>query len=195
MLTVYAICAVVGMVLLLCQLVMTVMGFDGHGDMDAGDVHGDFGGLDGADGADGGVEGHDSSSFFGILSFRSLVAATAFFGLAGLAAANAGMSTYATLVIALGAGAAAMFVVAWLMRLLYSLHAEGNVRIEQAVGMPGKVYLTIPANRESAGKVTVKVQNRTMEYLAYTDKGPLPTGTPVVVTGIVGSDTVEVEKA
>ena len=55
------------------------------------------------------------------------------------------MKAYPVLVIALGAGAAAMFVVAWLMRLLYNLHAEGNVRIEQAVGMPGKVYLTIPA--------------------------------------------------
>jgi len=142
-----------------------------------------------------GADTHGSSLFFGVLSFRALVAATAFFGLAGLGALESNLPVYPVFVIAVAAGAAAMFVVAWMMRLLSTLHAEGTVRIEHAVGEVGSVYLTVPGQRKGAGKVTVRVQDRSMEYLAVTSGDKLPTGTRVVVTGVATSNTLEVEEA
>ncbi|MDQ1257963.1 MAG: hypothetical protein QG656_2571, partial [Candidatus Hydrogenedentes bacterium] len=44
-----------------------------------------------------------------------------------------------------------------------------------------------------AGKVTIEIQGRTMEYLAVTPGDALDTGVEVVVTRVVGSDKLEVE--
>jgi hypothetical protein len=95
--------------------------------------------------------------------------------------------------IALAAGWAAMYGVHWLMKSLYKLRAEGTAHIEYSVGKVGAVYLRIPAHREGSGKVTLTLQNRTMEYLAVTAGDAIPTGATIVVTGVVGADTVEVE--
>ncbi|HEO70032.1 MAG TPA: hypothetical protein ENN80_02140 [Candidatus Hydrogenedentes bacterium] len=191
MTTVYLVCAIVGGVLLLCQLAMMLLGLAGDHDFDDG-AHDVDAGEHGAHPVD--ADYHDTSMFFQLLSFRSLVAAVTFFGLAGMAATEAGWPTYPVLLSAVGAGVLAMIIVAWLMRLLYSLRAEGNVHIENAVGMPGSVYLTVPSHREGAGKVTVTVQNRTMEFEAFTNEEKLPTGTSVVVTGVIAPNTLEVER-
>lgn len=190
MATFYLICAIVGGVILLCQFLLTLIGIaDGH-DVDAGhgptfDAHHDIGHHD-AD-AD-----HASSLFFSMLSFRALIAAVAFFGLGGLASMSSGLSGYTSLVGGAAAGSAAMLVVAWLMRTLYSLRAEGTVRIELAVGCTAVVYLMIPGHKTGAGKVTVQMQNRTMEYEAMTVGDALPTGAVVEVIGVLGPDTLEV---
>ena len=219
MFTIFVVCAGVGGTILVCQMLMTVLGLAGDsvdvdlpddvggpgdldfgGDVDVGgdlDVGGDVGGdLDvGADvDADaGGEAGHDSSWLFGVLSFRTLVAAVTFFGLGGWTAAGAGFEPVMQVVIALAAGAAAMYLVYWLMRMMYSLKAEGTVRIGHTVGRHGTVYLRIPGERSGTGKVQLSVQKRTMEYLAMTPGEALPTGTKVRVVKVITSDTVEVE--
>lgn len=181
MLTVFAICAGVGSVILLLQLLFMVVGLGGEDSLDA-DLHADSHLGD----------AHDSSWFFGVLSFKSLVAALAFFGLAGMGGELQGWPLYVSMVLALGAGTVAMIVVAWLMRLLYRLNAEGTVRIENTVGSTATVYLTVPGRRGGAGKVTVRLQNRTMEYAAVTDGDDLRTGMPVMVVGMAGPDLLEV---
>lgn len=219
----FGICAVVGGTILICQLILTVMGLGGHGvDADASvDVHdfgGDFHGDVGADfhgdaGADfhgdagdvhvdaSGHAGHGDHAdahtstihLFKMLSFRSVVAATTFFGLAGLAADSSGATTVAVLGIALAAGGAAMYGVYWMMRGLYQLQAEGTVRIRRAVGRHATVYLRIPGHQSGTGKIQINLQNRTMEFLAMTPGDDLPTGAKVVVVDILTPDTVEVQ--
>ena len=76
---------------------------------------------------------------------------------------------------------------------MYLLQADGTVQMSDAIGCPGIVYLTIPGQRDGAGKVTVKVAERTMEYRAVTKGEPLKTGTSVVVTAVVSEDTLEVK--
>ena len=116
-----------------------------------------------------------------------------FFGLAGLAAGASPAFSGMSFPIGLAAGVVAMIVVGWLMSLLSKLQAEGNVRIERAVGAQATVYLSIPPAGQGAGKVTVNVQSRTMEYRAITQHHELlETGAPVLVVGIAGPDTLEV---
>ena len=72
--TVYLVCAVVGGTVLVCQFVMTLLGLGG--DHDAGgdhDVAHDAGHHEAG-------HDHDSSWLVGVLTFRTLVAALAFFG-------------------------------------------------------------------------------------------------------------------
>ena len=169
------------------------MSADVHGGLDGGggDVHG------GHDGADGHAHGHGHSQgltqLLAIISFRTVVAALAFFGIGGMAAKSAGAAPAVTVAIACIAGFSAMYAVYWVMRSLYGLQAEGTARIRGAVGLTGKVYLRIPGHNAGTGKIHVNLQNRTMEYTAITSGEGIPTGASVVVVDIVAPDTVEVE--
>jgi hypothetical protein len=217
---VFIVCAAVGGTILVIQFVMTLIGLGGHAfDIDVStDVGHDFGGLGGDVHVDTGGDfhadsggdvhvdhggdttehahpsGHHGSTWlFGVLSFRTIVAALAFFGLAGLAAQSADASTPNVMMISIGAGVAAMFAVYWMMRGLQACQAEGTVRLQRAVGQHGNVYLRIPANHSGSGKVQFNLQNRTMEYLAITSGPELPTGAKVVVVGVVNPTTLEVQ--
>jgi hypothetical protein len=210
--TIYLIAAVVGGTVLVCQFVLTFMGIGDDG-VDAG-ADGDFAsdasfdgdslhpdaGLDQhttlAEAADGEFQHPDSSWLFGVLSFRTLVAAAAFFGAAGSAALGLGYSQLTSLVIATVVGLGAMYGMYGLMRTIAGLTSSGNERIRNALGRRATVYIPIPAARKGAGKVQLSMQNRIVEYQAVTeDDEPLKTGQSVQVVGIVGSDIVKVRRA
>lgn len=187
MVTVFTVCAIVGSVILILQFLLTLIGLD-HDNADIGEVGDDL------ELGDEYVDAHHGSSIiFGVLSFRSVVAAVALFGIGGRGALEAGLSPYFSLVVAIAFGALALFLVAWLMRTLYGLKSDGTVHIQNCLGMPATVYLGIPGKKAGKGKVTVSVQNRTMEYAAITDDDEIPTGSQVVIIGIAGLDTLEVE--
>lgn len=202
MTTVFLICAAVGGTILVFQFVLTMIGLGGEAfDIDVPDADTDVdldldAGVDvGVDvEADAGPHAHVGSTWlFGVISFRTIVAALAFFGLTGWTAQAAGLSDVKALLVAVAAGAAAMYGVYWMMRGLNSLRSEGTARIQRAVGRYGTVYVPIPADQSGSGKIQVSLQNRTMEYLAVTSGEKLPTGAKVVITGLVTPTTVEVE--
>jgi membrane protein implicated in regulation of membrane protease activity len=210
MTTLFLICATIGGTVLICQFVLSLVGLGGHqfGDLPsdgAGDLHLDFshgdaggaspGGDLQADGhAPGDADHHVSSTWlFGVISFRTLVAAFAFFGMAGLAAESANLSQPLQLVLAGGAGLGAMYGVHWLMRTLYQLGEDQTVKIHRAIGEEATVYIPIAAELAQAGKVQVKLQNRLLEYAAVTSAThKLATGAKVRVVGVRGN-TLEVE--
>lgn len=199
--TLFLICAVVGTTIMVCQFALTVLGLTDVDDFDTPDVQpdADVAAFDSTS-ADAGHahQGHHRGPnwLFGVISFRTVVAAMAFFGLSGLAARSANLRPdWLPLAIALATGWAAMYGVHWIMRTLFKMRSEGNARIEYSVGKTGTVYLRIPGNRSGAGKITLNLQNRTMEYQAVTSGEGIPTGANIVVVGVVGPDTVEVELA
>lgn len=193
---VFLICAAIGGTILVCQFVMTLIGLGGEAmDIDVPDIGGDVD-IETDFDVDTDAIGHghvDSSWLFGVLSFRTLIAALAFFGLAGLAAQSYGAPTPMVWIVAIGAGVLAMYAVYWLMKALQGLKAEGTARIQRAVGGHGTVYVSIPADRSGMGKIQINLQNRTMEYLAQTPGDKLPPGAKVVVVDVITSNTVEVE--
>ena len=195
MTTVFLVCAAVGGTILFCQLLMTLIGLGGEAlDFDLPDaIDGDLGGDGDLSGGAEMADHLDPSHVFGVLSFRTVVAALTFFGLAGLAADSAGAETGVVWAVSLGAGGAALYGVYWMMRGLYKLTAEGTVQIRRAVGKHGTVYVPIPAHESGAGKIQVNVQNRTVEYLAMTSGDKLPTGAKIVVVNVITPNTVEVE--
>jgi hypothetical protein len=173
-------------------------GADVHAEAAGADLHadsGDFHAHVGGAGAHAGHEalGHGSTWLFAMISFRTVVAAMAFFGLAGLAADAAELPIGTTILVALAAGFAAMYGVYWMFQLLARMRSEGTVRLENALGRHGTVYLRIPGGRSGVGKIQLNLQNRTMEYLATTAGPELPTGAKVVVVQLVTPDTLEVQ--
>jgi hypothetical protein len=196
--TIFFWCAVVGGTILVCQFVLTLFGMgDGGADLDAGSP--EFGHVGDVGGA-GHVSAHttdhhhvhDSTGIFKIISFRTLVAAVTFFGIAGMAGRDSGLEPPMTFVLALAAGGAAMFGVYYLFQSLTRFNYDGNLRIESAVDKIGTVYIPIAANNQGAGKIHLKLQNQLVEFQAVTAGERLPTGATVVVTRVVGPDIVEV---
>lgn len=204
---VFLVAAVVGGTVMVCQFVLTLLGmgddvsdsldadsgFDGGGGAhDVGDAHD----TSVAAAADAEFHHTDSSWLFGVLTFRTLVAAAAFFGVAGRAATSAGFADGPALTIAAITGVAAMYGMYSLMRGISSLTSSGNQRISSALGRRATVYIPIPAARKGAGKVQLSMQNRIVEFQAVTDEPErLKTGESVEVIGIAGSDLVQVRRA
>lgn len=206
--TIFLIAAVIGGTVMVCQFILTLMGMgddltDGdvhvHGDAtDIGDFQGDASGdhhTTLATAADGELPHHDTSWLFGVISLRTLVAAAAFFGVAGKAAMSAGISEPKSLAIGLLAGLAAMYGMYWLMQAISRLASSGNERIGNAVGCRGSVYIPIPPLGQGAGKVQLSMQNRIVEFQAVTDESDrLRTGETVEVVAVAGSDLVRVRR-
>jgi hypothetical protein len=203
---VYLICAAIGGTLIVCQFLLTILGLGAHHDIgghDSGDSS-DFGGHDAgghdASGHDS-ADSHDTSShsepnwFLSMLTFRTLTAAFAFFGLTGLTTIRLDLDENVGLVMAFAAAAGAFFGVAYLMRFMSRLNVDGTVRIGRAIGSHGTVYLSVPGAKAGVGKVLVNVLNRTVEYKAVTSQQQLPTGAKIVVVSIVSADTVEIAPA
>lgn len=191
----FLICAIVGGTVLVCQFVLTLVGIGGdHGFDVSHDISTDIGHDVSTDGTGHDAHGHHGSSWlFGVISFRTLVAAAAFFGLVGLAADAAEQGPGVTLLLAAAAGIGAMYGVHWIVRTMGRLGEDATIRIHSALGQEGTVYIPIPAAKTQAGKIQLRLQNRLVEYEAVTG-GPdrLATGTKVRVVGITGS-MLEVE--
>ena len=189
-------CAAIGGTVMAFQFVMLLVGFGGaDGDFDV-DVPDDFD-LDAdvgdtVDGHDHEV-GHSSTWLFGVISFRTIVAAVTFFGLFGLTANAAELSITTQLLLAVIGGASAMYGVHWIMTVLKNLGSDGTLRIERAIGKTGTVYIPIPPNKEAAGKIQLKVQERLIDYPAMSAGAErLPVGSKVVVVGLIEQGTLDV---
>lgn len=183
----FAWCAVISGVAFLGQFALSLFGHAADVDLDGvPDVDVD---LD----LDGGTSIEHSAGqdirFVGMFSLRAILAGTTVFGLTGLAAVGRS-SESERMLMSLGAGVGTMYLMGLLVRMLHRLEHDGTVKLEDAVGCTGLVYLTIPPSQTGAGKVTLNIKGRTMEYLAMTEHEALTTGTPVEVTHVVAPETV-----
>ena len=179
---IYLVCMVFGGTLWVSLFVLSLLG--GH--------HG----VDSADGVDvhvgGGHAGHGFPWLMGLFSIRSLITGITFFGIGGLAGTYNNVPPLQSFGMAAICGLAAMALTAGAVRLLMHTTHDGTLHIRNAVGKVGTVYLRIPGNSSGRGKVTVKVQERLVEFQAVCQGAELPTGAQVVVVNVVGPDTVEV---
>jgi hypothetical protein len=203
--TFFTTAAVLGGAVLAFQFVMMLLGLgDHHGDIsglhhaDAGGTFHDSdfsGGHDGTVHHDVGAGGHALNWFYEILSIRTVSAGMAVFGLMGRGMLAWDYSPAGSFIAAALAGAGAMYGVYWLYKQVFRLQQSGTENIRNAIGAPAVVYVPIAAKRAGAGKVTFRLQNRSVEYLAMTDEeSRLATGEKVVITAIVSPDTVLVER-
>jgi len=184
-------CAVIGGTILICQFVLTLIGLGGDSfdlvdDLPDGDL-GDIGDLEAG-------EHHGSTFMFGIISFKTLVAASTFFGLAGMVALTGGLELPMQLLIGVVCGGSAMVIVHWLMRTFFQLGQSGTLQISSTLGKTATVYIPIPGDNSGTGKVQIKVQDRLAEFAATTSAGDkLITGAKVVVVEVVDGSTLKVK--
>ncbi|WP_131282778.1 hypothetical protein [Blastopirellula marina] len=190
--TMYLICAVIGGSVFVIQFLLTLIGIGGEAFDFESELPDD---LDLPDDADLSATAHGSTWLFGVLSFKTVVAAFAFFGIAGLAAEAAGVGSAAAMIVAIIFGLAAMYTVHWVMLFIYRLGVDGTTKIADAVGLSAKVYVPIPGENLGQGKIQMKLNDQIVEYAAMTaESEKLSTGTPVRVIRVIDDSTLEVAR-
>jgi len=170
--------SIVFSVLFVIQFVLSLIGLDFDGDADA-----DFDG--------GSADGMDTD--FALFSVRSIIAFFTFFGWTGVAALNYGVGSTMSVLFATLSGFSAMFVVAYLFYLFIKLQSSGTLKLENALGEVGEVYLIIPGDKTGTGKVQMKVQGSLRELDAITDGETIPTGAPIRVIDVLENGMLLVE--
>lgn len=141
------------------------------------------------------LSGGESPALSGaeLLSVRSLAAAAAIFGATGIALDRYMPAVLAALP-ALAAGFGAAVLNAYLTRLMLRAQSDGSLRLANAVGATGTVYLAVPGADQGTGIVQLELQGRTVELRARTREADgLATGAAVLVVAVdPEGETVEV---
>jgi hypothetical protein len=160
---------------LLLQILLTLVGV-GHHDADFSG-HGD----------------HDTG--IGLLTVRTVTAFFVGFGWTGAIMLNRGYSMTAAIVAGTAVGAAFLLTTAFLIRNLLRLQSSGGtVDYNNAIGMVGTVYTTIPAAEAGGGQIELMIQGRLMMAEAYTKVARnLPPNSKAKVVALIGQTTLLVE--
>ena len=199
---VFACVAIPASLLLLIQTIMLFFGFgeDGVDDVPDSDLPNDLPDgeiADGVFGEDLPTESPDPSGQVGlrIFTLRGIVAFLVVFGWLGLIMDGAGAAIYVTLPVSIAAGGAMMILLALLFRSLMRLRGDGNTDNRNAIGVSGKVHLTVPPSRTGEGKVHLMLQGSYVERSAVTDDPEaIRTGCEVVVVGLSGQTDLVVRR-
>ena len=165
------------------QSIMTFLGADTDMDFDT-----DAGGVD----FDGNAE---PGTGLGLLTFRNLVNFLLGFGWTAILLKEQIDSIPLLLVLAVLVGVGLVAAVMMMFKWLSGMQQSGNIDVrKQAVGCTGKVYLTIPANREGTGKIQININDSVREFDAVTDGTKLPTGVQIRVVEVISESTLLVEE-
>lgn len=132
---------------------------------------------------------------FQFLSLKNIVAFFAVFGWSGIGFINAGMAAWLVILLALICGFLMMLLMATLFFLMSKLAENGTLKMKNAVGKLGEVYLVIPANRSGMGKVQLNVQGSLRTLDAITDDlEKIPTSSIIQVLDVIDEQILLVKK-
>lgn len=151
-----------------------------------------------------GMEHHDAADGIGsadvdhggggIFSVKPLVGFLLGFGLAGGMALDAGLSLIVAVGIACLAGALVMGIIVLMFRTIYAMKSDGTMRINDAVGAVGTVYVALPPKKGAGGQVVVNFNGRQETFAALSAaEQPITSGNKVKVVSIIDGRTVLVE--
>lgn len=112
---------------------------------------------------------HGDSIPFQFLSLKNIVAFFAVFGWSGIGFINAGLPSWLVILLAFICGLLMMVLMATLFYFMSKLSESGTLKMKNAVGKLGEVYLVIPASRGGMGKVQLNVQSTLRTLDAITD--------------------------
>ena len=186
---VFACIAIPATVVLLVQTILMLIGIglEADGDVSVGDS------ID-TDGPDFDID-LDGMDALRIFSLRGIIAFLVVFGWVGYVMDRAAVGLVITVPVAAVCGFLMMLVLALLMRSVMRLRNDGNLDNRNALGVSGRVYLTIPPSRKGEGKVNVLLQGTYVERDAVTDEDEaIPTGCEIVVIGLSGQTTLVVKR-
>ena len=132
---------------------------------------------------------------FQFLSLKNIVAFFAVFGWSGIGFIHAGLQSWLVILLAFVCGFLMMTLMAALFYFMSKLAESGTLKMKNAVGKLGEVYLKIPANRAGMGKVQLNVQGSLRTLDAITDDlDNIPTSSIIQVLDVIDDQILLVKK-
>ncbi len=120
-----------------------------------------------------------------LFTLRGIIGFLSIGGWMGVAAIGWGIPIPGAVLLALLAGWAALYFVAWSLRAVMRLQQSGNIALDNAIGTTGEVYIPIPPIKSGFGKISIIIQDRLSEVNAVTDaERTLKTGEKVTVMNV-----------
>ena len=176
---VYWILAIPATLIFVVLLILTIAGGDTDTDVDT-DIDSDIGDGD--------------SIPFQFISLKNIVAFFAVFGWSGIGFINTGLGFWLVLVLSFLCGLLMMFLMATLFYMMSRLAESGTLKMKNAIGKLGEVYLTIPAKRGGMGKVQLNVQGSLRTLDAITDNETISTSAIIQVLDVIDDHILLVKK-
>ncbi|RIJ50049.1 hypothetical protein D1614_04700 [Maribellus luteus] len=132
---------------------------------------------------------------FQFISVKNIVAFFAVFGWSGIGFINAGMAPWLVILLAVFCGLLMMLLMGTLFYLMSKLAENGTLKMNNAIGRLGEVYLRIPAQRGGMGKVQLTVQGSVRTLDAITDDlDEIATASIVQVVDVIDDSILLVKK-
>ncbi len=169
-------------VIFLILLVLTIVGGDIDTDIDVDtDIDADI--------------AHGDSIPFQFISLKNIVAFFAVFGWSGIGFINSGLANWLVILLSTICGLIMMLLMGTLFYFMSRLAESGTLKMKNAIGKLGEVYLVIPAKRGGIGKVQLNVQGSMRTLDAITDdKGTIPTSSIIKVVDVIDNHILLVKK-
>ncbi len=132
---------------------------------------------------------------FQFLSLKNIVAFFTVFGWSGIGFIHAGLAQWLVILLAFTCGLLMMILMATLFYFMSKLAESGTLKMGNAIGKMGEVYLVIPANRAGMGKVQLNVQGSLRTLDAITDEPEnIPTSAIIQVLDVIDDQILLVKK-
>ena len=169
--------AIPSTIVFIVNIILALIGGDADADHDVGDVD-------------------ISEGFSGyIISFKTILSFLTMFSWSGILAETWGLKIIATIGISVIAGFITMVAMAFLLYFLSKLTQDGTMKIKNAIGETGYVYLPIPEKMAGKGQIQIEVQGslRTLEAMTE-DLEPIKSNTNIEVVTILENNVLLVKK-
>jgi len=132
---------------------------------------------------------------FQFLSLKNIVAFFTVFGWSGIGFINAGLETWLVILLSFACGFLMMVLMATLFYMMSKLAESGTLKMGNAIGKLGEVYLVVPGNRGGMGKVQLNVQGSLRTLDAITDdQENIPTSSIIQVLDVIDDQILLVKK-
>lgn len=138
----------------------------------------------------------DGGFGFQFFTLKNLVAFFTIFAWSGIASLDSGLSNGLSIIISFTSGIAMMFLMGGIFYFLAKATESGTLKMKNAIGAVGEVYMEIKEKRGNIGKVQIQVQGtlRTLDALTDDSEG-LKQGMVVSVKDIANNNILIVTKS
>lgn len=176
-------CALVASTVFLVQMVLTMLGMDGH-DVDVDFDTADFGDMD--------SDTMDMGGAVSLFSIRNMVNFFVGFGWAGISFNSLIPSPLLLVLVSVAVGCLFVWVFFLIKKQMKRFEANGAFDIKNCQGRTANVYLRIPGENAGKGKVQISVNGAFHEVDALTNGEAIASGQKVRVVEIIDGETLRV---
>jgi membrane protein implicated in regulation of membrane protease activity len=144
--------------------------------------------------ADAAIEG-DEGIGFQFFTLKGLIGFFTLFSWSGLACIAGGVAPVVTVVISIVCGLLMMIILASIFYFMSKLTESGSLKLKNAIGRIGEVYIPIKAKRGAIGQIQINIQGSVRTLQALTDdEEDLGSGSVVQVNSIINDQILLVTK-